>query len=228
MRLCFLGTSHAAQTLARAAERKGFTLTDDLAGADLAFISEDTPTDENGVRDLKPILALVERVKTERRGSAVITSQVPPGFMRSIDDASFYHQAETLRIDDAMQRALYPEMLIVGFAYHSWEPCIPYWDYLHAFDCPILKMTYEDAEFAKMAINAFLVSQVETSKMLAGIAKICGADWQRVSRVLRHDSRIGKYAYLHPGEPLASKHLLRDYVTLLGLDPENKLLKAWR
>ena len=101
MKLCFLGKSHAAVTLAEAARRRGFALTDDIGGADVCFISEDTPTDENGVRDLVPIMALVDLVRKERRGNAVITSQVPPGFTRSLNDASFYCQAETLRIEDA-------------------------------------------------------------------------------------------------------------------------------
>jgi len=142
---------------------------------------------------------------------------VPPGCTRQHFSQNMYHQAETLRMEDAMQRALYPEMLIVG-CYEVDTVIHPdYLRYLEAFDAPILKMTYEDAEFAKMAINATLVSQVLNANRLAAAADKCGADWQRVARVLRHDSRIGKYAYLTPGDPLKSKHLLRDHVTLEGL-----------
>ena len=214
MKLCFLGTSHAAVTLAEAARRKGFVLTESIGDADEVFISEDTPTDESGKRDLTPILELVDLVMRKHRGGAVITSQVPPGFTRSLNDASFYCQAETLRIEDAMQRALYPEMLIVGTWTGNHAIRFGYARYLESFDAPILYMKYEDAEFAKMAINYFLTSQVHASTFLSKLATKCGADWLNVARVLRHDSRIGKYAYLSPGDPLASRHLLRDYVTL--------------
>lgn len=228
MKLCFLGKSHAAVTLAEAARRKGFEITVEVPLASLVFVSEDTPTDETGVRDVSPIKALVESVMYRATAPIIITSQVTPGFTRSFKAASIYHQAETLRIEDAMQRALYPEMLIVG-CWKATDAIRPeYLQYLEAFDAPVMKMSYEDAEFTKMAINAVLISQVSTSGVLSNLAKEMGADWNRVSRALHHDSRIGKYAYLHPGKWDNSRHLLRDYVSLLAAAPDNELLLAWR
>jgi UDP-glucose 6-dehydrogenase len=75
-------------------------------------------------------------------------------------------------------------------------------------------MNYEDAEFCKIAINQTLISQVENTNFLSMMAARCGADWMRVAQALRHDSRIGKFSYLTPGDWKKSKHLLRDHVTL--------------
>ena len=220
--ICFVGSSFAALTLKEGARRRGLEITEDAREASLIFISEDTPTDEHGKRDLEKISHLIDK----HPYPIVLTSQVPPGFCRSLR-YPVYYQAETLRIEDALQRALHPEMFIVGYRDADFKLPRAYQEYLEAFDCPILKMSYEDAEFAKIAINATLISQVETTNMLARHAEKCGADWVKVARALRHDSRIGKYAYLTPGAWQPSRHLMRDFATLNEIEPD-KLLEAWR
>lgn len=217
MRVCFLGTSHAAMHLAQAAASKGFVLVSLDNRPDLVFVSEDTPTEPDGTRRIEGIRALVEKARATNL-PLVITSQVPPGFTRAYAGIHVYHQAETLRIRDAVHRARHPEMMIVGM----FDPAIrivePYWAYLRAFDCPVLTMSYESAEFAKIAINACLASQVETTNRLAAAAEKCGATWADVRRALEHDSRIGPQAYLAPGCWQDSVHLLRDVVTLKTLE----------
>lgn len=212
----FLGTSHAANTLREAARRRGLRLTDEISNASLIFVSEDTPTDNEGKRDLEPIIDLIEHAK-EYRVPVVVTSQVPPGFMATYARGC-YHQAETLRIEDAIQRGMHPEMFIVGCETENESLRIPYRKYLESFDCPIFIGTYEDAEFTKIAINMTLISQIENTNRLSMVAAKVGADWGIVSRALRHDSRIGKFSYLTPGDWSKSKHLLRDYMTVTEIE----------
>jgi UDPglucose 6-dehydrogenase len=212
MKLCFLGDTHAAQHLAAAAREKGFRTGPDPKSATLIFVSMDTPTDESGRRDLDPIrklVAVARRVKVP----VVLTSAVPPGFTRSLG-FNLWHQAETLRIKDAADRARKPEVLIVGCQNPADALPDPYQKYLDAFRCPVLKMSWEEAEFAKMAINCFLAAQVEVTNELAGKAAKVGAKWDRIAEVLRHDARIGPQAYLDPGDWKQSTHLLRDMRTL--------------
>lgn len=234
MRICFLGTSHAAQHLSTAAGEKGFELVGLNDDPILIFVSEDTPTDEHGIRDVRPIHSLAfQALNSTRHISVIITSQVEPGFTRQLGPSSLprlFHQAETLRIKDAAERALHPEMMIVGCANPDKPLPEAYEKYLMAFSCPVLTMSYESAEFAKIAINAFLISQVETTNMLSRLAARCGADWNQVKRALQNDSRIGPNAYLEPGNWMDSKHLLRDYVTLFDIAkfPNGEmLLRAW-
>ena len=49
MKLCFLGGTHAAQTLEEAARRKGFAFTSEDK-ADVVFVAMDTPTKGTGER----------------------------------------------------------------------------------------------------------------------------------------------------------------------------------
>ncbi len=224
----FMGTSYAAKTLKEAARRRGVKLTENIEEAELIIIAEDTPTSEFGNRNTQLIMQMIDNCPYGV--PIVVTSQVEPGFMRA-NPRALYHQAETLRIEDGIQRAMYPEMFIVGGPNKDFTILREYQDYLEVFDCPIIKMSYEDAEFCKIAINAMLISQIATTNMLSDLASKAGADWGKVSQALRHDSRIGKYAYLTPGRWQNSIHLLRDYVTLKVLsEKESKsenLLEAW-
>ena len=111
--ICFVGDSHAPEMLRKGAQYHGIEITDSPEYADVVFISQDTPTNEDGERDLTPIRDLVHSVSCA--GTVVLTSQVPVGFTRSLNRA-IYYQAETLRIKDAFVRAIYPEQHIVGCA----------------------------------------------------------------------------------------------------------------
>jgi UDPglucose 6-dehydrogenase len=214
--ICFLGTSHAAVHLREAAIKRGVPVTNDPESASVLFVSEDTPTDEAGNRNLRPISELV--AKAAMTGAQlVLTSQVPPGFTRSLGIKNIYHQAETLRIKDAEARAYNPEYIAVGGPQGISKQ---YAEYLMAFHCPILRMSWEDAEFSKIAVNMMLAAQVEYTNRLSEAAKKAGADWTNVTKALKLDGRIGPSAYLTPGRWQDSKHLLRDFVTLEAITKE--------
>lgn len=223
--LHFIGDSHAATHLREAAKDRGFQMSLSPTGIGCNFVSQDTPTDSAGHRFLEEIRRLV-MVAAQHKGTIVLTSAVPPGFTRSLGLPNIYHQAETLRIIDAAERAAAPEMLIVGCPSIA-QPIAPsYMAYLEAWECPILQMTWEEAEFAKLAINACLMSQVATTNMLARLAMKSDARWEVIAEVLRCDSRIGPNAYLEPGQWQDSRHLLRDHVTLCDIEATS-LLAAW-
>jgi len=214
--ICFLGNSHAARHMREAAKRRGLHVIDNTADAHVIFISEDTPTDENGVRNLKPIRELIAKASTNG-AQLVLTSQVPPGFTRSLGIENIFHQAETLRIIDAEKRALHPEYIAVG---GDAKIGTHYANYLAAFPCPVIRMSWEEAEFSKIAVNMTLASQVDNANRLSKAAAQVGANWDVVCEALRLDSRIGPQSYLKPGRWQDSKHLLRDSVTLGEIERE--------
>jgi len=206
----FIGTSHAAIHLRDAAVKRGNIIAPFIDEASVIFVSEDTKTDKHGNRDVSEIRDLVDAALMYKT-PVVITSQVPPGFTRSFNEPSLVHQAETLRIKDAEARAEWPEQIIVGC---KERPGLPYMAYLKSFGCMMNFMSWEDAEFSKIAINMFLASQVDTTNMLSEAAAKVGANWENVATALKYDKRIGPKAYLTPGRWQDSLHLLRDHVTL--------------
>ena len=206
----FLGTSFAPQHLKTAAIKRGVPVTNGIEEASLVFVSEDAPVAKDGSRDLSKIRDLIE-IARSTGAPIVLTSQVPPGFTRSLDIERIWHQAETLRIKDATLRAMNPDYIAVGG-----ESNIPreYADYLIAFGCPVLRMSWEDAEMSKIAVNMMLAAQVDYTNMMSEACRKAGADWEDVSKALHHDKRIGPEAYLTPGRWQDSLHLLRDWQTL--------------
>jgi UDPglucose 6-dehydrogenase len=213
--ICFLGDSHAPTTLAAAARSHGLRVTDEPSLASLIFVSEDTPTEDGGERDVRKVTSLVLTALCQTDAPVILTSQVPPGFTRSFNNQRLIHMAETLRMKDAMQRARHPEQFIVGVPDPN-EYVLPvdFMHYLYAHEARVLIMSYEEAEFAKIAINMMLAAQVDATNRLSAAAAKVGAKWERVAQALQCDSRIGPHAYLTPGRWQDSRHLLRDHVTL--------------
>ena len=212
--ICILGTSHAPNYFRKAAEMKGIEQTDDIREASLVLIAQDARIGENGVRDLSEVAPYVAYAVAMTGCPIVLSTQVTPGFCRQLNIPRLYHMAETLRMMDALERALRPEQFIIG----CMSPAEPLpkalRDYLAEFGCPVWTLTYEEAEFSKIAINAFLAAQVDCTNRLASVATKVGCDWHKVARVLSHDRRIGRWAYLTPGRWRDSQHLLRDMVWL--------------
>lgn len=194
---------------------------DGLAECDLVYVAVDVPTDDYGASDLRPVEEIISRTKSALRDDAllVVLCQVPPGFTRSIDfptDRLFY-QVETLIFGRAVERALYPERFIVGCALPGRPLPQAFSDFLGAFECPILPMSFESAELAKISINMCLVASVSVANTLAEVCEQVGADWLQIVPALKLDKRIGQYSYLSPGLGIAGGNLERDLTTIVRL-----------
>ena len=202
---------------------------DDLKECDLVFVSQDVPTDSYGKSDLIVIKNLIKKVvKTIKTTcNLIILCQVPPGFTRSIDwplDKLFY-QVETLIFSKALERALLPERIIIGK--NSNKINKKYNFFLNKFKCPILEMSYESAELAKISVNIFLISSVTSTNLLSEVSENIGANWDDISNALKLHKRIGKYAYLKPGLGISGGNLERDLETFKNFLKFNKIYENY-
>ena len=207
----------------------------DLAGCDVVYVAPDVPTDDRGKSDLEPINAMLDIVCDAAREDAtiVVLSQVPPGFTRGRQRHSrtLYYQVETLIFGQAVERALHPERYIVGCADPT-QPLPPaYLAFLDAHCCPILPMSFESAELAKISINMCLVSSISTANMLAELCEKIGADWSEIVPALKLDRRIGQYSYLAPGLGISGGNLERDLATICNFSDQYNtdagVVRAW-
>lgn len=194
---------------------------------DLIYISADVPTDEFGNSDISEIEEYLELViRSAGRGSAVVVlSQVPPGFTRkwSRKGLKIFYQVETLIFGRAIDRAERPERYIIGLDSPEENLPKPLEVFLRSHgNPPILKMNFESAELAKIAINCCLVASISVANTLAEICENIGADWHDILPALRLDKRIGKYSYLDPGLGLSGGNLERDLNTIIKLGVENR------
>jgi len=207
-----------------------------LAACDVVYIAPDVPTGDKGQSDLSGIRVLIANVTAALNPKAVLVvlCQVPPGFTRSLNappPARLYYQVETLIFGRAVERATFPERYIVGCA----DPAKPldaaFEAVLKAFDCPILPMSYESAELAKISINFCLVASISVANTLAEVCEEIGAVWSEIVPALKLDRRIGQYSYLAPGLGIAGGNLERDLATVIEIGDskgtDTGVVKAW-
>jgi UDPglucose 6-dehydrogenase len=187
-----------------------------LGDCDIVFLAWDTPTDKyNNVQlDLleRVIAAIIPNLHPD--AIFVIMSQVPPKFVRSIDfpKERLFHQVDTLIFGNSLERAMKPEVMIIGnFDGNSLIP-ENYYDLLMSFNCPKVFITYEEAEIFKLAMNANLAAQIGVTNTLAELCNHVGAEWECVEAALRYDSRIGTYT--KPGLGIGGGHMERDLNTI--------------
>jgi UDPglucose 6-dehydrogenase len=122
----------------------------------------------------------------------------------------------------SVERACFPERLIIGCANPSDTIDGAFGRVLSAFGCPVLRMSYESAELTKIAINVCLAASITATNVLSGIASRVGADWGEIAPALRLDERIGLHAYLTPGLGIGGGHLTRDLVTVSEIAKRTK------
>lgn len=199
----------------------------DLKQCDNVYISQDVSTKKSGESDLITTKKLIDKTikNLNKNSNLIILCQVPPGFCRSINwpKDQLYYQVETLIFGQALERALYPERLIIGSNLKRTVIKKPYLNLLKSFKCPLVQMNYESAELAKISINMYLISTVTTTNILSEVCEKIGGDWKDISESLKLDKRIGKYAYLNPGLGISGGNLERDLYTLNKLQISNKL-----
>ena len=220
MKLCIIGSTFAPKTFRRVWPDLGFAIVQKPEDADLVFVSKDTSIEPSGRREQESIAQLVKEVYSKIEVPLILTSQVEPGFTRSLG-LPIYHMAETLRIKDAAKRARYPDYIVLGCPNPAVTLPVPIMQFVMPFTdtgTSLIRVSWEEAEFSKIAVNMTLASQVENANRLSDAAKRVGADWKRVAEVLSHDKRIGFYSYLEPGNWKKSQHLLRDYYTLTQIN----------
>ena len=78
-------------------------------------------------------------------------------------------------------------------------------------------MNIESAELAKIAINLYLVNSVTLTNILSEVSENINGNWTSISKALKLDKRIGKYAYLKPGLGISGGNLERDLATFKNL-----------
>jgi UDPglucose 6-dehydrogenase len=184
---------------------------EDASHCDLAFLSLDVATDENG----NAILDNFEQMDSvlPPHVPLIILSQIPIGFCETKSKSMsrvLIYQVETLVFGNAISRAIAPERIIIGFTSTTAKLPANYLLTLQTFDCPQFIMSYNSAELCKMAINFFLASTITSTNFLSEICEIVGANWNEVTPALKLDQRIGKFAYLSPGLGISGGNLERD------------------
>ena len=195
-----------------------------LKGVSMVFVAIDTPIHPEGI-DLGPIRKAVKAIAkaATKPYIMVISSQVPVGESQKLQASArklgphcdVVCNPEFLRLGGAMDLQRHPDRIVLGAddpksikkVAKLYEP----------FDAPVTPMGLREAEIVKHATNAYVANQVS---FIGEIAQICdeyGADCMPVSKAMKLDRRIGRYAYILPGLGFNGGTVARDVRLLRGL-----------
>jgi UDPglucose 6-dehydrogenase len=197
---------------------------DTLNECSIVYISQDVATDDLGQSELIGIESLINLASQniQEKTRLVILCQVPPGFTRKMEKyhKNISYQVETLVFGEAIDRAQNPERIILGLQDKEIPIDSDYRSILEEFNCPIICLNFESAEFTKIAINAYLAASIITTNALNNLANFVGGEWDSIKKSLQLDKRIGEFAYLKPGLGISGGNIERDLKTLDKISQE--------
>jgi UDPglucose 6-dehydrogenase len=191
-----------------------------LGSARLAWVTFDTPVDEQDRADVEWVLSRCEEILSGLAEDTLvlISSQLPVGSAEILRARVADRRGdlgvrvacvpENLRLGQALDSFRRPERFVVGVREERDRREIA--ELLERFGGKIEWMGVESAEMTKHALNSFLATSVAFINEVASICERVGADAAEVSRGLKSEPRIGPRAYLGPGEAFAGGTLARD------------------
>ena len=218
---------------------------------DVVWVTFDTPVGEDDKADIDFVSArIIETFSYFRDGTIIIiSSQLPVGSIRKVErefterefdrGVSFCCIPENLRLGQAIESFLNPDRIVVGIRDNGMRPILE--RLLSPISSELVWVGVESAEMSKHALNAFLAMSIVYSNEIAGICERVNADVREVEKTLRTESRVGRSAYIRPGEAFSGGTLARDvtYLTniadqqglripvLNSVIPSNNIQKGW-
>ncbi|MEB3213997.1 MAG: nucleotide sugar dehydrogenase [Leptolyngbyaceae bacterium] len=217
---------------------------------DISFVIVPTPSDQKGAFSLRYAIdafAELGRALKEKRSYHVIvmTSTVLPGSVRNVllpileqesglrcgHDFGLCYNPEFIALGSVIRDFLNPDFYLLGqFDKRSGDWLESVHQRVSQNCAPVKRMTLENAELAKIAVNSFVTLKISFANMLAEFCEhIPDGDVDVVSDALGMDKRIGR-KYLTGGLGFAGPCFPRDNAALaflgqyLGVDSD--LLKA--
>jgi UDPglucose 6-dehydrogenase len=219
---------------------------DAVLGSNITFVAVPTPSDARGAFSLRYAAAAFEQIGlalADKPGyhTVVLTSTVLPGATRYSllpileeysgkrcgVDFGLCYSPEFIALGSVIHDFLNPDFTLIGeFDQECGDQLERTYAGIMVNGAPARRMTIENAELAKIALNAFVTSKITFANMLADLCeRIPGGDVDVVSSALGLDTRIGG-KYLKGGLSFGGPCFPRDNAALgflaeaLGGHPE--------
>jgi UDPglucose 6-dehydrogenase len=198
-----------------------------LAAAGRAWVTFDTPVDDEDVADVDWVLDRAQELLAPlpEHALVVVSSQLPVGSVAALQarcaaargdgGLRFACVPENLRLGRALESFRAPDRIVAGVRSEADRRELA--ELLAPFSTDVQWMRVESAEMTKHALNGFLATSVAFINEIAGVCESVGADAGEVARGLKSERRIGPRAYLGPGDAFAGGTLARDIGFLRGL-----------
>jgi UDPglucose 6-dehydrogenase len=193
-----------------------------LSGAEIAFVSIDTPVGLDDDCDLEPIWRAVAEISSVARDGlvVVVTSQVPVGTTEEIAGRLGSHiqvayVPEFLRLGTALETFRNADRFVIGV--DDPEVAARLAAIYQPLGRPVHVSDVRSAEMAKHASNAWLATSVSFINQIADLCEQVGADVTEVAAIMKLDRRVGPSAFLNAGVGYAGGTLGREIRALQNL-----------
>ncbi len=215
-------------------------LEDAVAKSDLTFIVVATPSDDQGGFSLRWVLPACETIGAalgEKDGfhTVVLTSTVMPGSTESevvpaLERASgkrcgvdfgVCYSPEFIALGSVIRDFLNPDFLLVGESDDRAGSALEtLYRRVVETEAPVARMSFVNAELAKLSVNTFVTTKIAYANMLARLCeRLPGADVDVVTSAIGLDTRIGK-KYLRGAISYGGPCFPRDNLALATLARE--------
>jgi UDPglucose 6-dehydrogenase len=222
------------ELILHAMERNSLSFSSDpgeaLVNTDVVWLGFDTPVDEEDKADIHSIEKNFDVISPliPDKTKIIISSQVPVGFTRHLREkfqkkypgkkVYFAYSPENLRLGKSLQTFLEPDRIVIGTDPDEKDHFISVFNVITE---RLEWMGIESAEMTKHAINAFLATSICFANEVATLCEQAGANAKDVQRGLKTEERIGRKAYLNPGNAFSGGTLARDLRFLQKIGQKN-------
>ncbi len=195
-----------------------------VSGANVFWVTFDTPVDDNDDVDLSVVFNAFERAIPFFQNDVlvVVTSQLPVGNSQKIRELisakrpdlkfGYVYTPENLRLGEALKCFSEPGRIVAGV--DSPDSLTKIKEIFSPLKAEILTMSPASAEMAKHALNGFLATSLSFINDIADVCEKAGADVLDVIKALKSDPRIGPKAYLDASLGFSGGTLGRDLKAL--------------
>ena len=224
-KISIVGSEHMGESLPVCLEKFGNVIVP-LEESDVCWIAIDTPVDENGHGDIKPIFEEIKKVKPKLKNGVlvIVSSQIPVGTSKKIikllgESFKYAYMPEHMKIGEGVSDFMNLEKIVMGIDDESCKSMLT-----EIFPGKEIVFTrVASGEMIKHATNAFLATSLCFIYDIADMCEVTGADVVDVTKALRLDYRIGKEAYLDASAGFSGGHLERDLDYLQKIAKSKKI-----
>jgi len=185
---------------------------DAVHASEITFVVVPTPSDDRGAFDItyaRAAFAEIGEALRDKEGYhlVVLTSTVLPGSTRygliplleersgkqAGRDFGVCYSPEFIALGSVIRDFLNPDFTLIGeYDQRSGDTLAAAYDSILAKPAPAERMSIENAEVAKVAVNTFVTTKIAFANMLADICRrLPGGDVDAVTHALGMDTRIG-------------------------------------
>lgn len=209
-----------------------------VVNAEVIFIAVGTPSDENGLADLKYVYNVTREIgkyineykvivnkSTVPVGTGQITKEIINKELnnREIKNIEFdvVSNPEFLREGNAVYDFRHPDRIVLGTeSKRAMSIMKNVYKVLYLNHAPFINCNIETAEMIKYANNAFLATKITFINEMANICEGVGANIQQVAIALGRDGRISP-KFLHAGPGYGGSCFPKDTKALIGIAKEH-------